>query len=130
MESDARLELEGIGEAVLALRIFADQGGLDGAGVGELEQGFIDVAVEGLVDALAGAGGIVEVLRLVERADADGGVGVELLRQDGRREGDAPKQAGGQQGAAQRAARADVDVVHSVYSLFQPQAEAVRPPAG
>ena len=74
------LQLEGVGEAVFAdLVVCSTSCGLDGAGVGQLEQRFVDVAVEGLVDALAGAGGVVEVLRLVERADLDRRIGIEAF---------------------------------------------------
>src|SRR5690606_40522235 len=58
-------------QAVFAGFIAFDQFRFNRTGIGQLEQGFIDVAVEGFVDALAGPGGVVKVLRLIERADAD-----------------------------------------------------------
>src|SRR5690606_31060372 len=46
----------------------------------------------------SGAGGIVEILRLIERADADCRVGIEILRQRSRHDGR------GQQGSRQEGA--------------------------
>src|SRR4051794_15720783 len=88
MEGDAGLQLERVSQAVFADGVVAGERLLDAARVGQLEKRFVDVAVEGLVDALPGAGGVVEVLRFVERAYLDGCIRVgSVLRIDVRRRG-------------------------------------------
>src|SRR5690606_30080896 len=54
---------------------------LDLSVIGQPEKRFIDVAVEGFVDALPRACGIIEILRLIERANIDCRVGIAFLRQ-------------------------------------------------
>ena len=81
MEGHAGLQLEGVDQPVVADRIVGREALLNRALVGQREQRLVDVAVEGFVDALPGARGVVEVLRLVERSDFDDG---GRLRQHGR----------------------------------------------
>src|SRR5690606_16950290 len=80
VERHVRLKLDGVGQPVIAHRIVGCELGLYRAVVHELEQAFIDIAVEGLRDSLAGTGRVVEILRLVERADADDGARISVLR--------------------------------------------------
>ena len=80
MELDARLKLERVSQTIVADRVVLGKNRLNGAIVVQTEQRFIDVAVKGFVDALTCACSVIEILRLVERPDIDGGVRVALLR--------------------------------------------------
>ncbi|MND77623.1 hypothetical protein D3C80_693090 [compost metagenome] len=89
MEFHIRLQGERVGEAIVADLEFLGQDRLHIACVGKPEETFIDIVVEGFVDALAGAGRVVQVLRLVKRTDIDRGIRVEIggLRRSCRQRG-------------------------------------------
>ena len=88
VERDARLERERVGQAVIAHGVAVGEQRLDRTPSSvSWYSAFVDVAVERLGDALAAAGRVVEVLRLVQGADLDGRVvrrGRGLRGRDGR----------------------------------------------